>query len=121
MKLPRVRFTLRRMMIAVAVVVLATCFAVEPLTSLLSRYSTFGKQYNEYGIKLQVHRWNRDTVYIRLFGGTPDYSMKLSPAQEARRSDLDRWVRYEERLVSKYRRAMFFPWLAVEPDPPEPK
>src|SRR3712207_6889067 len=56
---------------------------------------------------------------IRIRGGTPDYSRKLHPAQEARRSYFDRWVRHEERLVSKYRRAMFFPWLPVEPDPPE--
>jgi hypothetical protein len=116
MRLPRPRFTVRRFMVSVII-----CALMIEVGMVLQRSSKYGNILLKHKSNLGIHRWNRDTVYIRQFGGIPDYSMKLSPDQEARRASFDPLVEYEERMVRKYRRAIFFPWLTLEPDPPEPK
>jgi hypothetical protein len=73
-------------------------------------------------------RWNREMnrrasryaqreVYhlIRGFDGTPDWIRNKQPADVRRRVD------YHAALARKWNRAYRYPWLPVEPDPPEPE
>jgi hypothetical protein len=116
MRMPRPRFTVRRFMVSVII-----CALMIEGGMVWQRSSKYGDILLKHQGNLEIHHWNRDTVYIRQIGGLPDYSMKLSPDQEARRACFDPLVEYEEQMVRKYRRAIFFPWLSVKPDPPEPK
>jgi hypothetical protein len=99
MRLPRVRFTVRQMMVAVAVV--AMLFGgVQGMKRRQERLSSLARHH---GVKM-------------LEGGS--LSMVLS--QEHGRYFFAKRV-WHERMHRKYRLAAARPWRHVEPDPPEPK
>jgi hypothetical protein len=116
MKLPRMRFTVRRLMLAV----LAAAIAIQGWV-LWRRSAGFANMVVNHERKLRNHIFNRKMVYVTHVGGEPDFSRELPPVREADRAYLDLKIKHEEQLVSKYRRAMAFPWISVESDPPEPK
>ena len=91
MRLPRPRFTLRRMMILVAVVGILIAFGIEGER----RRAIFRKSANH-------HLWNAWGEGAR--PGTPD-----------------KFHRWSVGMFRKYDFAVRYPWLPVEPDPPEPK
>jgi hypothetical protein len=95
MRVPRVRFTVRQMMIAVAVVAgLASVEAMRRRSSDLQEHAESHK-VEACGIALGIrpdpeHRW-------------------------------EAWIAYHMMLSRKYERAAAHPWLPIAPDPPEPK
>lgn len=98
MRMPRVRFTVRRMMVPVAVVALAL------------------------GMCIWDHRMRRVSVayelrglsYRKRSGPRPRFPALIPPPLSAR----ERW---DAEMAEKYRRAARYPWLPVAPDPPYPK
>jgi hypothetical protein len=94
MRLPRARFTVRRMMVVVAVAGVALQGA--RLAGLSLRYRRLAESYAGWG------RW-------------PRKSSEEARARERRK------VAWAHALARKYERAARAPWLPVEPDPPEPK
>jgi hypothetical protein len=117
MRLPRVRFTVRRMMLAVAIVAVV----LEGLI-VLGRY-----RYH----RDRAARVARTAVALRRM------IAKLPPGQKALRTDLDdedgspavlatpeaceKFLAHLDRVVRKHEYAARHPWLPIEPDPPAPK
>jgi hypothetical protein len=106
MRLPRVRFTVRRMMVAVAVAALLLIGVV------------LWRRSEEYRRRAESHDsllWSELPVAVdeaaspgRLGGG-------LSVVGLLRRA------KYHHDMSQKYWRAAARPWLPVAPDPPEPE
>ena len=105
-RLPRVRFTIRRMMVVVAVTAIAFGGAaglarVERLASeyrrLYARHSAEAQRFSEEASRALVLRNARDR-YVRA----------------------SRLADYHAHLEAKYQHAAHNPWLPVEPDPPPP-
>jgi hypothetical protein len=94
MRLPRVRFTVRRLMIAVAIVGLML-----GLTLWMKRRSA------EFQKKARFY----DGMFITMFW--QDHSPPPGLAHNL-------WV---GEMATKYRYAASYPWWPVEPDPPEPE
>jgi hypothetical protein len=95
MKLPRLRFTVRGLMIAVAVAAISILMA-----DSLRRLS------NEYSEKADRYRVEAHWVLQGYPGNAPD---------QIRRHD------QLLLLATKYDRAARHPWLPVAPNPPEPE
>jgi hypothetical protein len=103
MRLPRVRFTVRRLMIAVAVVGISIGCAVGRRTAFLAR--------------AEGHRVRSGVFVYHNADGTSLWEIvgrDGSRISEARRS-------YHKDMLWKYQRAARYPWLPVWPDPPEPE
>jgi hypothetical protein len=92
MRLPRVRFTVRRMMIAVAVVGVALGMCLW----MVRRSKIFRERSNDHG---------RTWAAMMERGMEPGNGL----------------ADYHRRLSEKYDRAALIPWLPVAPDPPEPE
>jgi len=97
---PRVRLTVRRMMIWVA-----TCAAILGGVYELARRSA---KFTE------LANYHHDRIEERYFHATID----LGHGPPDRISPRDAW---RLKLVVKYRHAAQYPWLPVEPDPPAPE
>ena len=91
MRMPRFRFTVRRMMVVVAIVAI--------LIALKVRRDRF--------VALAAHYAMKEELTL----GTADAVLASDRAKAARR----------ERLRVTYTRAARYPWLPVAPDPPEPQ
>ncbi len=91
--MPRFRFTVRRMMVAVAIV----CVMV-------------------YGIRLLIIRSNciKKFYYFEQMGNMYGPGVRDGFPDE-------RLSRYYHALAAKYSRAARYPWLHFAPDPPEPE
>ncbi|WP_435016358.1 hypothetical protein TA3x_003923 [Tundrisphaera sp. TA3] len=96
MKLPHVRFTVRRMMVAVAMASVVFALAA----SLLRRSSEFRR-------RATLHR----LAYAKIHPNTGAFPDLYLSDKELHHID----------LATKYERAARYPWLPIEPDPPEPK
>ena len=92
MRRPRARFTVRWMMVAVAIVAMGAA-----TSGLFARRE-------EYQRRALTH----ELLAYFLRRGCSNIAPQPSRAS------------YHEELQLKYERAARFPWLAVEPDPPEP-
>jgi hypothetical protein len=92
MRLPRLRFTLRLMMVAVAALA---------VSSALGR------------CLLAMHYWSLAREYQRFAWGDGRKRLNESAYQVKLRA-------YYEHLSNKYSRAASQPWLPVDPDPPLP-
>lgn len=106
-RLPRVRFTVRRLMVVVAVAAVAIGGAawvvrVGRLASdyrrLHARHSSEVQRYHEEASKALRSRNGRDRYVLA-----------------------SRLADYHARLESKYGHAAHNPWLPVDPDPPPPE
>ena len=93
MSLLRLRFTVRRLMVAVALVAIAI-----PTYSWLLEVLRKADSYRNMG------RYYRSVITSP--GATPEY--------------LERFVSWRSAMIRKYDRAAFFPWLPIEPDPDMP-
>src|SRR4051812_46996523 len=112
MSLPRVRFTVRRMMLAVAIAAVALGSTAE----LKRRSDRFRRLAEEHNQRVIVGR-----MVTRRGGGTREffYDRSGNPVPEWERHLLkDAW---HAKLKIKYYEASRHPWLPVPPDPPEPK
>jgi hypothetical protein len=109
------RMTTRRWMVAVAVVavMLAAAALFRRHLSLLER-----GDYHERRERVQVYRvWVLGDLALALADTNPEAAAR-ERAHVAFQSEIrDRHAR----LKDKYRHAAHYPWLAIEPDPPEPE
>ena len=96
MRLPRFRFTIRRMMVLVAVVAIIVALTLR----MAARH---------HMMIIHIQSWGEN----RGFSHNPN----LAPAEQARAL---RRVKHHWELIGKYQRAARYPWLPIEPDPPEP-
>ncbi len=95
MRLPRPRFTVRRLMVAVAIVELIAGV-------LLDR----GRRFREM-VDRHWKLWLENPACV--------VDSRIPDEVQARRSEYDR------AMGEKYEHAARYPWLPVAPDPPEPK
>jgi hypothetical protein len=139
MKLPRVRFTVRRLMVAVAVVALAIYGTILWRWSTEFRRLALGAEYQEriYGEHYEILN-----AFLGEAGGITRYSegepppavlnldasmlseeekTPLRPEIAIKAARMLRITRHYEQLKFKYRHAARYPWLPVPPDPPEPE
>jgi hypothetical protein len=107
---PRLRFTVRGLMIAVAVAAVA---AVGHTANVI-----LTKRSIVFRAKADWHAQCFATA-IRILEDNAAY------ADDQARHNVQRgigaWLNYHDSLENKYRRAARYPWLPVEPDPPEPE
>ena len=105
MKLPRVRLTIRRLMIAVAIVAMLAGIAIE-----ISR-----RRARFHELAVHYRRMERNTFHRGYY-----ISATLEEFEEYSR----RWPRlkpYYTEMTGKYELAERRPWMPVAPDPPEPE
>ena len=104
MKPPRVRFTVRRLMVAVAIV------------GVLLWMTLLGKRVRAFRWMAEYHAAHRMKYPIT---GSPGAAPRgVDSRGELVSAERDRW---HAALAAKYSRAARSPWLPVEPDPPEPE
>jgi hypothetical protein len=113
MRLPSVRFTVRGIMIAIAGVALA--LGAERGARRSADFSTRADYHESRLQTLALIRQNGVYPYCSLgISGIPlHYDAETAPLHA-------RCVLYHTRMLRKYQRAMWLPWLAVDPDPPPP-
>jgi hypothetical protein len=104
MRLPRTRFTIRRMMVVVAV------FALLLGAVAIVRRQAHLQRLADYHAKMAWQLQSSHGTVIR-----PNGAFVHVPLTPQRLAD------YHEDLARKYERAARYPWLPVEPDPPEPE
>ncbi|MDB5352076.1 MAG: hypothetical protein JWN86_3323 [Planctomycetota bacterium] len=93
--MPRFRFTVRRMMVVVAIV--AAC-----LGWIVERHARFRRLSASHMSQAIEASGPDDPFHIALKIPSPEEEWRIG-------------------LAAKYARAARYPWLPVEPDPPEPK
>ena len=121
MRSPRVRFTVRRLMVATAIV--AVIFRGIQLRRRSVDYAANARYYEmrEDSAKA-LHRYT-----AMLFPGRPVESIRrfefglVGITTERDGAHLVKIEEYYGRKAALYRRAARYPWLPVAPDPPEPK
>ena len=102
MRVPRVRFTVRRMMVAVAIVAIIMG-AVDLWQNSVS-----------YRSKIAHHaQMERSSVFVIGGDDTPAAHEELARVSRA-------WTEHHATLRRKYERAAARPWKYVPPDPPDP-
>lgn len=109
MRLPR--FTVRTMIVVVAASAIA-CFAEQMARTSLDRQ----RIAEFHSATAGSHSW--------FCAGLPSTDEQRRQLKDARdrwaRSRHGRMARYHSALATKYRRAVFRPWIPVAPDPPPP-
>jgi hypothetical protein len=99
MRLPRVQFTLRRLMVAVAIVGLTVGIGIE------------GERRRSRFLRIAIDHSHQ--AILRLSGNTWS-PLRMVEMQKA-------YAHYHDLMAQKYKRAARYPWLPVAPDPPKPK
>jgi hypothetical protein len=106
MRWPRPRFTVRRLMIAVAI--LAIGFgAIKWVAEMRARSS----DYRRRAIEFECRTLRRGSM---VWKGGNRWVDRFDNENDCLRDD---WAR---RMAAKYERLSYYPWLAAEPDPPPP-
>ena len=108
MRLPRMRFTIQRMMLATAVFTIALDIGLSYRRS--GNYRRQAQFYAHAGKVALVRARNVESGAARMDGYTA----------EERRKALDqarRFAIYSSQMRAKYEQAVLLPWLPVEPDP----
>jgi hypothetical protein len=115
MRLPRVRFTVRRLMIVVAVAagLMAAWVGLARLRLLSSDYRARAEQHA--GIEETLRR------IVASDGADAPVDISPGPGLRSRRFTARAVAEHEAALRRKYERAARYPWLPVEPDPLEPE
>jgi hypothetical protein len=93
MRPPRVRFTVRRMMVLVAIAGLLIGWGIES-----------GRREERFRTAAREH-------WYASFGRAPDVSGQMSEAR----------LRWHDRMAGKYERASRYPWLPIGPDSTRPE
>jgi hypothetical protein len=113
MKLPRVRFTVRQVLVAVAALALLMAAGIEAV-----RQMRIARAYRQMAV---YHASWRDFCLAE----AEEYRAAVAARPASRdwsRSEAHQraLAQYHDSQASKYRLAARSPWLPVEPDPPEP-
>ena len=106
--MPRFRFTIRRMMVVVAVI--AIVLGVLGLWQRSAAFGSIAERHSEEELSF---------IALALDALTARDGPRL-PTGLTQRMLMSRDV-HHHKLARKYRRAARYPWLTVEPDPPEPE
>jgi hypothetical protein len=117
MRVPRERFTVRTLMVAVAVVAILFGGVIElpRLWSLRQQYLGFAEKYGYWETRLNgVVGIRQEITYYSL---RQPRGSEPSPARLAR---MKAEASYYARLRAKYERAAHRPWVPVAPDPAPP-
>jgi hypothetical protein len=122
MKFLRMRFTVRRLMVAVAIVSLPLgWWRYREMAALSERYrQKYGWYYGLATLDLgEAEEWDQMAVEKRKSAAQhPAWTLdQMAVASAGKR----RMGNYYRDLASKYARAVARPWLPVAPDPPEPE
>jgi hypothetical protein len=117
MRTSRGRFTVRTLMVAVAIVAVICGGAIEVprLWILRQQYLSFAEKYRYWETRLNGAVGIRQEITY--------YSMRLPRGPEpspARLAKMKAEASYYARLRAKYERAARLPWLPVAPDPAPP-
>ncbi len=115
MSLPRVRFTVRRMMVSVAIVAVAIQAWQLSMWSLTYRWSAQQASSSEKEFRQAIAE-GRD-VYFGCFPDPP----RQPPPTPARVAKLREWASYYTLLKRKYQFAATHPWISPVGRPPSPK
>jgi hypothetical protein len=115
MKLPRLRFTIRRLMLAVAIVGVLMGSLVE-WNVLRHRASLYRKRAQDHADMETSLRFTAEGP-----GGTNRVDISPGPGIPSKPFPIQVVIDHEVRLRRKWEKAARYPWLTVEPDPPEPK
>jgi hypothetical protein len=116
MRLPRVKYTVRRMMVAVAILALA--FGIIRLWATRQLY--LKKAAGHAGFRTEVLRSPETIAY---------WESRWTAQREGRPARypwpggppfVPAMAQYHDAMRIKYERAARYPWLPVEPDPPPP-
>jgi hypothetical protein len=113
MRFPRVRFTVWRLMVAVAVFATATWGG-----QLAARGYSYRKMSDYHAAsKARIEsEWSLEFQWKRALGHFP-----ACRTLEVQAEDAWKQAEWHVQMKVKYERAAARPWLPVEPDPPEPK
>jgi hypothetical protein len=120
MRLPRVRFTIKRMLLAIAVLALLMFGVRMAWLSTVYRRAA-ARHRNREAVLREIVRLMRDNEEKanEIFGRTLTPEEKAQ--QTSRNQSDDAGIEYYSQMRRKYDRAAARPWLAVEPDPPWPE
>jgi Tfp pilus assembly protein PilE len=131
MRWPRVRFTVRRLMIVVAIVAISlgvfeTVRAWEKYSERAARESLITRLYlSEFNERIEMARRQKKGREARISQGFPFedeiINEKLEKASVLGAELSRRRLEFHAELKEKYDRATRYPWLPVAPDPPEPE
>ena len=102
MKLPRVRFTLRRLMVVVAM----AATVMGSVTYLKRRSAQFRAIYFNQALKAEEWNW---------------LAAKLETRRDSRSVNALSIYKFHKFMAEKYDLAARRPWLPVNPDPTEPE
>ncbi len=106
MRIPRVRFTIRWLMIGIAIAGSVLGAAVE----CRRRHDRF--------LRLAAHH----LASVHIVNTACNLSRtQINEYGEDVRQRSNAWIRWHREMAVKYRRAATRPWLPVEPDTPEPR
>jgi hypothetical protein len=105
------RYSIQRMMLAIAVFAIALYVGLSYRLSV--DYRRRARFYARVGASALVRARNVQSGAARLDGYTAEQKQRM--VDHARRL-----AEYSSRLKSKYERAVLLPWLPVEPDPIPP-
>jgi hypothetical protein len=117
----RARFTVRQLMVTVAVVgaALAGGRTISAVVQQWDVYSSRARMWAWY--EQQERAFIRDVPFtLKALKDTPS-DREYRAVLEARVQHAQRRIPYFNTMRRKYQRAALFPWSSVPPDPPEPK
>jgi hypothetical protein len=114
MLLPRVRFTVRRLMLVVAIIAVALGGGVWVVEMMRLSHAYRLRA----ALHVQKHRHLLSVPHGRFEGALATISMSLG-LEKAYERRL-RSIAYHVSMKQKYDRAAARPWLVLSPDPPEP-
>ncbi len=112
MRLPRYRFNLRFLMIAVVFAALALGLASWSNRRAARFWALFDRHREECFLLQECYLLEIN------FGGV-DIKSNL-PANSGRLAEIQRYWVYHKAMRDKYRQLALYPWLPVGPDPPKP-
>jgi hypothetical protein len=115
--LPCVRFTVRRMMVAVAIV--AALSAALAIPYRRARFAALREYHGHRLASRALHTPESLTFYNDL--GEPLYRYGSHGATPDQARHQEAMQRYHARMIETYDRAARYPFLPVAPDPPEPE
>jgi hypothetical protein len=135
MRLPRVRLTVRRMMIAVAVVAILCGVGLQirraiRLSRLSAEYTRQAVNFAEFEStwrQSERHHREREQELRKLVDdprqgvGGPEFWRRMAKGETDEAEKLKSLAEFHASMKSKYQAAARRPWIAVEPDPPWPE
>jgi Tfp pilus assembly protein PilE len=125
MPIPRVRFTIRLLMIAVAVV--AAFLTAARLAYFCRHYQTLASMHASKAADYlqQAEKFERKQEWTSRASTTAGQQAgtweRMATVSGAMSQKLRRLASHESRLKQNYERVSRRPWLPVAPDPPEPE